>query len=143
LTRRLCGLAVAVAAYEAATLCSLAIHLDRLAATAGSSVGVAGVTRDVIAVTQRTVLVNEFVVGEAALMSARLLLVKGGLGARALGLRVRHPGLAICLVGTLLAHLGRFAVLSGGRLAAARKLALAPTVSHATAHGEQQQRRDH
>jgi hypothetical protein len=143
LARRLCGLAVAVAAYEAATLCSLAIHLDCLAAAAGSGVGVAGVARDVVAVTQRTVLINEFVVGETALMSARLLLVKGGLGARAFGLRLRHPGLAIRLVGTLLAQLGRFAVLSGRSLATARKLALAPAGSHATAHGEQQQRRDH
>jgi hypothetical protein len=134
LTRRLCGRGVAVAFYEAATLCSFAIHLNGVAATAGSSVGVAGVARDVIAIAQRTVLVDELVVGLTALMSAGLLLVQGGLSACALGLRVRHPSLAFCLVGALLTQLSRLAMLSGGCLATARKLALVPTGGHAAAH---------
>jgi hypothetical protein len=131
---------VAVSAYQAAPLRFLPIHLDSVAPPSG---GITGFACDLVAVAQRSVLVDELVVGEPTLVSAGLLLMQICLGTLALGLGGCDPRLALGLLGAALAELGRFAVLPGSRVATLLQLALAPTSGHATAHREQNQRRNH
>jgi hypothetical protein len=132
---------IAVSAGEPTALRFLPIYFDGVA-TGSRPAGVAGLPSDLIAIAKRSVLIDELVVGVPTLVGAGLLLMQVGLCACALGLRARDPRLTFCLLGTLLAQLGRLAMLSGSRLTALLQLALALALGHATAHREQDQRRN-
>src|SRR3954452_9332749 len=86
---------------------------------------------------------DQLVVGHAALVHRRALLVQAGVGTLALGLLLGHARLVLGAVGTLLALPGLGAVALGLRGAATLELAHALALSSTSAHaGDHQRQRD-